>query len=138
MTETQSSAGFTLVELLVVLLILGILAAIALPAFFSQDEKAGDAKAKEYAHTAEVAIETYGSENEGSFKKATPAKLLVIEPGLANASITVPTAQETKYKITSKSDSGHEFSIENNAGVFAFTCKPKDSGGCPANKKWGE
>ena len=32
------------------MLILGILAAIALPAFFNQKEKAGDAKAKENAH----------------------------------------------------------------------------------------
>ncbi len=76
----DSEAGFTLIELLVVMLILGILAAIALPAFFNQKEKAGDAKAKEYAHTAQVAMETYSTENGGSYAGATVAKLENIEP----------------------------------------------------------
>src|SRR5262244_3730775 len=61
----DKEAGFTLIELLVVMLILGILAAIALPAFFNQKEKAGDSKAKENAHTAQVAMETYSTEHSG-------------------------------------------------------------------------
>src|SRR3954454_9866349 len=78
----DSEAGFTLIELLVVMLILGILAAIALPAFFNQKEKAGDAKAKEYAHSAQVAMETFYTDKSGSYEGATLAKLHTIEPTL--------------------------------------------------------
>src|SRR6478735_9037287 len=89
----DKESGFTLIELLVVMLILGILAAIALPAFFNQKDKAGDAKAKEYAHSAQVAMETYSTDHGGSYTGADEEELINIEPTLSNAEFTaVPTA----------------------------------------------
>jgi len=128
----DSEAGFTLIELLVVMLILGILAAIALPAFFNQKDKAGDAKAKEYAHSAQVAMETYATDNNGSYTNATEAKLEAIEPSLKSASFSAITPEEEgkSYTITINGATGQTFSIKNNEGELTFPCTVGGKGGC--------
>jgi type IV pilus assembly protein PilA len=71
--------GFTLIELLVVILIIGILAAIAIPSFLNQKTKASDASGKELAHSAQIAAETYATDNGGSYANLTPAMLSTYE-----------------------------------------------------------
>jgi type IV pilus assembly protein PilA len=136
----DSEAGFTLIELLVVMLILGILAAIAIPAFFNQREKATDAQAKSAARTAETAMETYATENGGSYALATSADLHTIEPTLVEetkgANEIKVTSNATTFSVTAVSGTSpvHEFTIKREAGgVVKFSCLPFKSGGCPAN-----
>jgi type IV pilus assembly protein PilA len=131
----DSEAGFTLIELLVVMLILGILAAIALPAFFNQRSKANDAKAKSYANTAQVAMETCSTENSGSYASCSKAKLIAIEPTLTNAGLAETTAGANTYTVTSKAETTNdEFSVSREAsGAVSHTCKvasESNPGGC--------
>lgn len=57
--------GFTLVELLVVVIIVGVLASIAVPAYLNQRKKSYMAAAKSDAHTIAVAYQTWAVDHPG-------------------------------------------------------------------------
>ena len=135
--RSSSESGFTLVELLVVMLILGLLAAIAIPAFFNQRDKAKDADAKAGVRSAQTAIETYSTDNDGSYLNADVGDLEAIEETLTNYDLSVPAAGANSYTVTVNSDTGTDFSISRAAsGALTYVCSAGGQGGCPTGGKW--
>ena len=146
--RSQGEGGFTLVELLVVMLILGLLAAIAIPSFFNQRDKARDADAKASARTAQTAMETYATDNQGSYSGADATDLQNIESTLNDAtfSAVTPNAAGDGYTLTVDSENApNTFSITrygesdepgNVAGTVDYPCTDGGNDGCPTGG-WG-
>src|SRR6185503_10910103 len=98
--------GFSLIELLVVVIIIGVLAAIAIPNFLLEQSKAHDVDAKSSARAAMTALEVYASEHD-NYDGVDPAALKAIEPALTKlgpSAFTVSGSGQT-YDVDVTSDS---------------------------------
>jgi len=66
----RNSKGFTLIELMIVVVIIGILAAIAIPNFISMQDRAKEGSVKANMHTVQLAIEDFAVQNDGTYPVA--------------------------------------------------------------------
>jgi type IV pilus assembly protein PilA len=136
--RSRGHSGFSLVELLVVVLIIGILCAIAIPSFLSSTAKAYDAQAKELARTAETTAEAIGLANDGSYEKVTVEDLKATEPTIetspvnGRAYLSKTTHGESEYSVTATASNGDELTISRDAtGAITRSCaSPIAKSGC--------
>ena len=85
-------AGFTLVELMIVMSILGILAGLSIPAFYRMRERAREASVKTNAHNVQLAAEDFAAQNGGVYATDNTTVLASGEtlPDLVAGALTNP------------------------------------------------
>jgi type IV pilus assembly protein PilA len=134
--------ALSLVELLVVIAVVGGLAAIAVPSFGGQGSKGTDSEAKSMAVMAAQAMEACAAEN-GGYEQCSKDALVAMDPSLQDAvdRLTVVSGPGTyEVGVMSKRDPNVSFTVSKAAdGTTTRTCSTnEDRGGCqvPRTGTW--
>jgi type IV pilus assembly protein PilA len=127
--------GFTMIEILVVLLIVAVLSAIAIPLFVNQRDKARDADAKTAVTVAVGTMEVF-HQDHNTFAGADAAALVKIEPSLAETPGLTVDADDDRYTLSVDSKSDGQFTVEHTLTSTERTCDPAGHGACRADGTW--
>lgn len=126
----RSQEGFTLIELVVVILIVGVLAAIALPAFLGQRDKGHDASAQSDARSMVTAMESCYTEVD--LYDPCPETNSGLAIGTGPGEVEATPSGDT-YVVIAHSRTGNSFTATKNLdATVTRTCSDAGStrGGC--------
>ncbi|MDQ1552559.1 MAG: type pilus assembly protein PilA [Actinomycetota bacterium] len=138
MQDVSGQQGFTLIELMVVIIIIGLLAAIAIPQFLGQRKSAWDAETKSDLGNFELAASSYSLKNGGDFGTAAAPMTLSalgaapyrfapsVDDPIGNWTLVV-SADVHSYTITVFNQSfvpttaGHVFTFDSSTGLTSVS-----------------
>ncbi len=96
----KNNSGFTLVELMIVMAIIGVLATLAIPSFVGALKQAREAVLKEDLHVLRTAIDSYTADKQ----KAPQALEDLIQDGYLKAIPEDPMTRSKDSWVTNTSD----------------------------------
>ena len=120
MLKRKASRGFTLIELMVVIVIIGILVAIALPNFIGAQDRAKISSVKANMHTFQTMIETYGVDWGGQYPNTY-------------ASIQSEAIARDYTKNYANPFTGQTLSLQNNTNCLRLAEVVTGGGGTPSS-----
>ncbi|MEO0716651.1 MAG: prepilin-type N-terminal cleavage/methylation domain-containing protein [Planctomycetota bacterium] len=118
----RRNQAFTLVEILIVVVILGILAAIVVPQFTSAADEAREGNVVSQQRTLENQLELYRARNNGSYPDSFDTFWdVLIDDGYIKTAPKNPFFDGDQTSISAGTDTAWTWAADADTGVFSLT-----------------